>query len=164
MEAVPLSTLEQLAQVTLRQLRANPHFTHDLVYRDYHGFAKATLPDGLMRLTTSLYGVDPSCVQAEIVLAVKDLSDEIHMHEESTTYCRILGQGESFPKPKSAKIFRTDSWTPLSEGQTYIIPPKTPHGFSVSPGGVLYFFSLQTPPIQGDGKDDYVAVRVVSPK
>ncbi len=163
MEAVPLPTLEQIAQVTLRHLRCNSHFLNGLVYQDYHGFAKATLPHALMRLTTSIYSIDPSRVQAEMVLVVRDLSGEIHMHEESTTYCRILGRGESLPKPKAAKIFRTDIWTPLSEGQTYIIPPKTSHGFSVGTGGVLYFFSFQTPPIEKGGKDDYVRVEVTKP-
>ena len=122
---------------------------------DYHGFKKARLPEGLVAEVATAAGCKPEELQVEIASVHGDLTHEVHYHRDTTAFVACLGPAEKFPTPQKAQAF-IRKWFDFTVGQTVEIPPNTPHGFTVGEGGVLYFLSIQSPPIVGeDGQDDY---------
>ena len=76
---------------------------------------------------------------------------------DAHAYCTILGSEDNVAEPKGAHAFLKDRWSPVKAGDVVDVPPNTLHGFTVEPNGILYFLSLQSPPIErGDGHDDYI--------
>ncbi|MDB5189176.1 MAG: hypothetical protein JWL82_133 [Parcubacteria group bacterium] len=124
---------------------------------DYHGFSKVRLPEDVVEAVTQMHGKHSTDVQAELVAVHTDLSHEIHLHRNSCAYNVVLGKRDGFPNAKGAKVFLRDRWLDIRAGDQVEIPHGTTHGFTVKPGGLLYFLSVQTPPIVStEGEDDYV--------
>lgn len=123
---------------------------------DYHGFGKARFPEALLTEVLTPHKLTAEEVQIEVVKVEKDLTSEVHYHEETTAYCVVLGRNEHFPSPYRAKAF-LGIWITLVEGDVLSIPIGEPHGFTVGEDGHLYFLSVQSPPIlRGDGHEDYI--------
>lgn len=122
---------------------------------DYHGFLKARMPQDFLEEILSPYQLTEWDVQIEIVKVDTDLSNEIHYHEGSYAYIVCLGQEYKTEDPKLASAYLKDTWTPIQAGDVIRIAPTTAHGFTVEEGGVLVFLSVQAPPIERDGNDDY---------
>jgi mannose-6-phosphate isomerase-like protein (cupin superfamily) len=160
----PTSSFEKLRGIStdiLDKLKKTPAEEHSrlLSFQDYHGFSKTRLPDDVLEEVLSGAGLTNEQLQVEIVGVNSDLTHEVHLHKESDAYVIVLGRGTNFEGPKNAKQFQGGKWIEVSENQEIQIPKGTPHGFTVEDGGVLYFLSLQLPPIVDEqGDDDYVPV------
>ena len=103
--------------------------------------------------------------QIEIVRVVRDLRKQTHRHDRSEALNVMLGSRQHFPDPRHASMYlgmdEATTWSPVEAGESIIIPAGIVHGFTVeeSKGGILYFLSIQNPPIEdGHGNDDYVVV------
>jgi mannose-6-phosphate isomerase-like protein (cupin superfamily) len=152
-------TLERISAELLQRLRNEEGFGSSISLSDYHGFQKGRIPEEVMISLTAKYGTTPDDIQAEIVLVESDLSREVHRHSKAHAYCTILGEEEHFDNPNLGYAFRDNKWFEVDAGDNVDIPPNTAHGFTTRPGGVLYFLSLQSPPIESaDGHDDYQLV------
>jgi|GEM_PF-1591439 len=151
-ERIELGTLQQIAESILTKLKAASveESAELLKMNDYHGFLKSRLPEAFLSDILT-----PEQVQIEIVKVDRDLSKEIHYHEGSFAYCVCLGEEHRTENPRDAKAFFKDKWSPVHAGDIVAIPAGTPHGFTVENGGVLIFLSVQAPPIEQDGNDDY---------
>ncbi len=143
-----------IAEKVISQLH-DRDFISGLTWKNYHGFLKSRLPDVKFRLLAHELGFDAEKCQAEIVEVTKDLSKEIHLHRNSRAYCVVLGEKDGFADPLYASVFLGDEWKPVRVGDIVDIPPSTTHGFTIDKGGRLFFLSLQTPPIEHEGGDDY---------
>ncbi|MDB5190360.1 MAG: hypothetical protein JWN49_686 [Parcubacteria group bacterium] len=150
-------TLEQIANRILLKLKAASTLESErlLQMNDYHGFLKARMPQDFLDEILSPYQLTEENVQIEIVKVETDLSNEIHYHENSYAHIVCLGQEYKTEDPKLATAFIENAWVTVRAGYVIRIPPKTPHGFTVDDGGVLVFLSVQAPPIERDGNDDY---------
>ncbi len=129
-----------------------------LAWSEYHGFGKAVLPEPAHTALLHEFGYTPHDVQVEIVRVDRDLSDEIHHHEDATACILVLGPNEGFPTAVSALVYIAlmQAWGPAASGDRMTFLPGTLHGFTVRSGGILYFLSVQSPPITGpDGRNDY---------
>jgi len=126
---------------------------------EYHGFGKYRFDKEFLATIKALNDTDLSKIQAELVIVNRDLSDEIHHHKIADAYVTALGEAEHFQHAHNAEGFcgwdEDASWEPFKTGQALIIPKGMPHGFRVHDGGILYFLSVQSPPISGEGYDDY---------
>ncbi len=130
-----------------------------ILLKDYHGFAKARIPYNIVAKILAPHGITPEDVQAELVAVFTDLSQETHLHKEARAFVIILGDAEHVSMPHDAYGFVGDlGWCKVAAGQRFDVPPNTPHTFTVRPGGVLYFLSVQTPPIERGGGDDYFLI------
>lgn len=121
----------------------------------YHGFHKSRLPATFLQSVLAPYGLDAQDVQIEIVKVDADLTGEIHYHAQAHAFIRVLGPAEWLDAATEAVAYRDGTWKPIASGEEVDIPPGTAHGFSVEPGGLLWFLSVQAPPIVGEGTDDY---------
>ncbi len=157
METTQPETLQKIAESILEKLQnaSAEESARLLQMNDYHGFLKAKIPPDFLQEILSPYGLTPHEVQIEIVKVDRDLSNEIHYHESSHAYCVILGEKEKVENPRVAQAFLKNHWFPVSAGEIVSIPPQTPHGFTVGEGGHLVFLSVQAPPIEREGSDDY---------
>ena len=126
-----------------------------LRFEDYHGFQKSRLPDTFVRTILKPFGYQPEDLQIEVIWVVSDLRHELHYHKNSFAFLHILGSGDHFNNPKRAFGYNDRAWISLQAGDEWLIPPKTTHGFTVDPGGVMYFLSIQYPPIVYGAVDDY---------
>ncbi len=122
---------------------------------DYHGFLKTRMPADFIAEVLSEHQLTESEVQVELVKVDIDLSKEIHYHEHSYAYIVCLGRECKTEDPRSARAFLKDSWFPVQAGDVIQIPSQVPHGFTVGEGGVLIFLSVQAPPVEQNGVDDY---------
>ena len=128
---------------------------------DYHGFAKRRLPEHVLKPMLAPYGLTPRDIQVELVGVFDDLSREAHTHARAHALACVLGRREGLLEPVAGYAFVSDRWLEAISGMTIDIPPGTVHTFAVKPGGVLYFLSVQAPPIEdGAGGDDYVRVQI----
>lgn len=152
-----LGTLQRVAESILTKLKtaSSEESARLLQMNDYHGFLKSRLPKDFLRDVLTPFNLTPAQVQIEIVKVDRDLSNEIHYHEGSVAYCVCLGEEYRIENPRGAKAFLKDAWFPVHAGDVVAIPAGTPHGFTVDEGGVLIFLSVQAPPIERDGNDDY---------
>lgn len=156
-----MDTLKVITKNIIESLKGIPASKHAefFSFQDYHGFSKSRLPDSLLEKVLASSGLAKEQVQIEIVGVSSDLSDEVHLHEESDAFVVVLGPNTNFPEPSKASSFLNNVWVPISEDQEIKIPKGTPHGFTVSDGGSLYFLSVQSPPIVDEhGEDDYVKI------
>jgi hypothetical protein len=151
-----LSALEKVMPV-LKQI-VSCHSRDHLTFREYHGFYKATIPASWIGPALIHAGLRPAEVQAEIVWVTQDLRRQIHSHQKGNAVVVILNERYGFGDPLNASFYDGKSWNSISDSVIVRIPRGTPHGFTVGPGGELYFLSVQTPPISGPGHDDYVLV------
>ncbi len=101
------------------------------------------------------FGYEPNQLQIEIVQVNQDLSDQVHYHQFSHAFIYVLSNENNFPDPINALAYTNDQWESISKHYHSLISPNTPHGFTVKQNGLLYFLSVQTPPIVHDGFDDY---------
>jgi mannose-6-phosphate isomerase-like protein (cupin superfamily) len=152
-----LETLQSIAESILVKLKeASPEESKRLLQmNDYHGFLKSRFPEDFLSDILSPFQLTPAEVQIEIVKVDRDLSKEIHYHEASFAHCICLGEEYRVENPRGAKAYLKDSWSRVQAGDIVPIPAGTPHGFTVEEGGVLIFLSVQAPPIERDGNDDY---------
>lgn len=146
--------LFQAAWDILLSMRDNEIASYLRNMTDYHGFAKVRIPGDSFPQTSAIVEIGPNQVQAEIVRVDKDLSHEIHYHKRASAYVIVLGDWEGIPEPKNAKMFVNGEWKDIGKGFERFIPSGTPHGFTVN-GGILYFLSVQSPPILNESGDDY---------
>jgi mannose-6-phosphate isomerase-like protein (cupin superfamily) len=165
MYEVSFSTMDQIklkniTEEILGLFKSDLSFKDSIPMTDYHGFEKGRIPSGALEAIASKYSVTPDELQAEFVSVTKDLSDEVHIHHNSRAYCIILGEKEGLAPPKDGYVFLNDKWFPARADETIDIPPKTKHGFTVKPAGILHFLSVQTPPIEDNhGHDDYERIK-----
>ncbi len=123
---------------------------------DYHGFGKWRFPKKLTKHALGGMNLDVDKLQVEIIRVTTDLRHEVHLHKEAYAVTIVLGNWHHFLNPLFAQAYIGEQWEEVAENQVINIPPHTPHGFTVNGKGVLYFLSIQTPPIVGDdGRDDY---------
>lgn len=121
---------------------------------DYHGFAKQPMPEEFLKQFPSAEGVDLRDLQVDLVRVSTDLTSEVHFHAKASAYVVCLGSGQRLTSPCKAKVFLEDRWREFAEGETIEIPAGTLHGFTVDPGGIFYFLSVQSPPIGRHGEED----------
>lgn len=132
-----------------------------LRFADYHGFRKSRPPESIVTGILQARRLPAPAFQIDVVSVETDLTHEVHYHEHACAYVIVLGTTSGFPDPQGGYVFLQNSWNVVSAGQEVFIPPGVPHGFTVNPGGHLYFLSVQSPPIvRDDGHDDYVRIRV----
>ena len=157
MARVAPEILEQIGQSILTTLKdSNAQDAQRIVQVvDYHGFIKSRIPSDFLEKVLAPFHVGLADIQIEIVQVNTDLSKEIHYHKDSFAYVVCLGHEHKTEDPKGAKVFLNGAWAPIHMGDVVQIPPGTPHGFTVAEGGVLVFMSVQSPPIEHGGDDDY---------
>lgn len=126
-----------------------------LEFVDYHGFQKSRFSEDLLNEMLRPFHCTADDVQVEFIHVTSDLTDEVHYHEGSIAFVYVLGATEGFAEPQDAIAYKDGAWIAMKQGEWWMIPPKTVHGFSVLPGGELYFLSVQTPPIVHGTSDDY---------
>jgi hypothetical protein len=157
--AIPLRTLSSIAEEIAADLAMSGRSaSRDLLdsMSDYHGFWKKSLPPDYVARFSSASRLDLRDIQADIVRVTTDLTAEVHFHAKASAFVVCLGHREGFPDPSKAKTFAAGSWKPLVGGERLEIPAGEPHGFTVDSGGVLYFLSVQSPPVNRAGhEDDY---------
>lgn len=154
-------TLQNIAQEVVGLFHSDVTFKDTITMKDYHGFQKARIPLEDLENIVKKYSITTELLQVELVKVTQDLSDEIHIHHISQAYCIVFGDNEGLEPPKDAFVFINDHWSPVKQREAILITPKTKHGFTVKPGGILYFLSVQTPPIENKhGQDDYEKVFV----
>lgn len=123
---------------------------------DYHGFWKSRLPPAFVQPILEPYHLRAEEVEIEIVKVDTDLSSEVHYHEHAHAVICALGQAEGMETAEGALVYQGGGWRKIQSGEEIDIPPGTPHGFSVEHDGVLWFLSVQAPPIVShQGADDY---------
>lgn len=155
-------TLQKITEEILSLFRSSATFKDTIPMKDYHGFEKGRIPSEALETIAARYAVTAEELQVELVRVTKDLSDEVHVHHHSRAYCIILGKQEGLETPRDAFAYIDNQWSSVREGEAINIPPQTAHGFTVKRGGILYFLSVQTPPIEdGHGHDDYERVERV---
>lgn len=155
-------TLNQIGEAVL-EILTRPNFSNRLTWKDYHGFLKARIPQQDFVAIAHQHHFDAEAYQAEIVEVKKDLSDEVHLHRNSRAFCIVLGQHHGFHEARKAFTYLNDQWNPVKAGDVIDILAGTPHGFTIQPGGELFFLSIQTPPIEGVSGDDYEKVEDAPP-
>jgi mannose-6-phosphate isomerase-like protein (cupin superfamily) len=159
MPSLDARVLEPLSKDIVKLFRDRSGYAQSIPLTDYHGFQKGKVPSEDIGRLASEYGVNPNQIQAELVLVNSDLSGEVHKHSKAHAYCTILGSTDGVDDPRNAFAFLADNWSPVRAGNVADIPPNTPHGFTIKPPGILYFLSVQSPPIEGKGgHDDYIRV------
>lgn len=155
------SHVREVAVLIVREIQgmSAEQFMGMLTFRDYHGFRKATLSENFLRPLLNALDLRPAAFQAEIVEVTRDLRHEVHEHHYAHAYVVCLGANEHVPPPLKAMAYFGGSWRTINIGAEIDVPPRTPHGFTVSEGGHLIFLSIQSPPIEMPGKsDDYFPV------
>jgi hypothetical protein len=125
----------------------------------YHGFYKYRFSKEFLKEIQILQGLDLDLIQIELIGVQSDLRHEIHYHEHSAAYVMVVGELEHLPTARNAFAYcgwpEDKGWEPIDSTQALEIPQRTRHGFTVEEGGILYFISVQSPPITGAGYDDY---------
>ncbi len=102
------------------------------------------------------YGLSENEVQVEVVRVTTDLANELHYHQKAHAHVIVMGSAENVDEPVRAQGYIEGVWSPVVSSQVIDIPPGTKHGFTVGEQGVLWFLSVQSPPIVDDsGQDDY---------
>jgi mannose-6-phosphate isomerase-like protein (cupin superfamily) len=155
---IPYRTLKNIGADILRVLQCmSPEAVSGvLTMVDYHGFWKSRLPHNLLQPVLGPYRLQPHELQIEIVKVDTDLTAEVHYHEFAHAVIYALGEGQGFDAASRALAFQEGEWRRIQSGAEIDIPPGTPHGFTVERGGVLWFLSVQAPPIVSHvGADDY---------
>lgn len=155
-DVVTPSVLESISRDISGILKKQGRVSRTLRFDEYHGFRKSRLPTSLLTSVLNPRNFTETAVQIEVVHVETDLTHEVHFHKEASAYITILGEEFGFPNPREARAFLSKDWFVVAPCQELIIPAGTLHGFTVSPGGQLYFLSVQSPPIvRDDGHDDY---------
>ena len=130
---------------------------HSVAWANYHDFLKARLPEERVEQVVRRYGKKPSDVQVELVTVNRDLTDKVHKHPNSRAFNVILGATEGFENARGALAYLENRWFNIRTGDYIEIPQEVRHGFTVEPGGILHFLSVQGPPIVSEnGQDDFV--------
>jgi mannose-6-phosphate isomerase-like protein (cupin superfamily) len=155
---IPYRTLKSIGDDILSVLRRlSPDSVSGMISMiDYHGFRKSRLPHGFLQPILAPYQLETDDAEIEIVRVDTDLTGEVHYHEYAHAVIAALGGAEGFENAQRALAYHGEGWRRIQSGEELDIPPGTPHGFSVERGGVLWFLSIQAPPIVNHhGADDY---------
>lgn len=147
--------LQQIADNLLDWMRENKSIERDTVFEDYHGFQIGNLSDDFVNQELQPFHLTLDDVEVDFVKVSSDLKDQIHFHEGSAAYVYVLGFAEGFQEASGAIVYKNGTWVEVKSGESWLIEPYSVHGFSVEPGGILYFLSVQSPPIVQGTKDDY---------
>jgi hypothetical protein len=127
-------------------------------FTKFHGFLKAGIPKDILDPLVRTLSLRPGQVQVEVAGVLEDLAREVHIHERTRAHVTCVGENFGLPNPRDAYAFLAGRWTPMRLGENLDIPAGIEHGFTVDPGGCLYFLSVQSPPlISEDGTEDYIA-------
>jgi len=160
-KAARMKRLEKLAHGIIPTMRAHIQNLNDLKMVEYHGFQKCSFKDipaiySLLRDT----GYDTRSLQIEVIKVERDQSNEIHFHKHSDAFVVVLDHGLGFRDPCNARAYINGAWKEVLPQDAIPIPRGTRHGFTVDNGGVLWFLSVQSPPITDfmGTRDDYVRV------
>ncbi len=160
MQGLPPGALRLLADHTLPGilwLQTYDPTRIESQFEDYHGFEKVRLSNDFLAGAAQDLLFNPRLIQPEVVRVTGDLTDQVHVHDNAFAHCVVLGAAYGCPDPSGAYCYLGGGWSEIQGcGQIVLIPPGTPHGFTVRKGGVLWFLSVQSPPIKDDhGYDDY---------
>ena len=155
LRAMPEEAIESLMFIMDLPQEGIPQRLRESGHGEYHGHGKYRFSKKFLSGIRALRGQDLSKVQAELVCVKRDLSHEIHHHKKSEAYVIGLGQEEHLPNAKGAQVYSGSEWSSFETGDRESFPTGLAHGFRVLNGGILYFLSLQSPPISGEGYDDY---------
>lgn len=129
--------------------------------RNYHGFGVSRLSEPLLASLLYDFGFEPKDVQVEVVRVDCDLTHEIHIHREATAVIAVLGPAEHLDSPRSGLAYYGNRWVELSAVDELEFPPECPHTVTITePNGLIYFLSVQAPPIRRPDSDDYFRVRL----
>lgn len=131
--------------------------------KDYHGFMKAPLPLRTMKRILHPYNLAPEAVQIEVVTVLADLTHEAHVHRLAHAFIMVLGKKQYFDEPRYGYALCGNTWISVTAGQIINVPPGTPHTVTILPTGIVHFLSVQAPPIECDGKDDYYRIALAIP-
>ncbi len=134
----------------------DPHMTK------YHDFEKFRLPEDFLRgiiaerQYAGLDGLTPDMIQLEIAKVTGDLRHQVHRHLRSNAVVIILGGLNPFPLALNARMYYGTGWFSIGSQEVIRIHAGIFHGFTVGKGGILYFLSVQSPPLMKEGEyDDY---------
>jgi len=158
---VELRRLVNLMRVRMTRSEILSLIQHRFV--EYHGHHKFEIGNLLMTQEDDL--VDRDRVLIEIVRVDEKTNPDrqVHVHRNSNAIALILGEKHHFPFPAPyALVFSAElnRWIATGASETFTFEAGTPHGFTVEKKGALYFLSVQSPPIERNGKDDYEIVEV----
>lgn len=157
MNRTNISDLRHIAQsiISLFTNDKTNELQKNLTFIDYHGFAKSRLPENVIAEVLKPFSYSSEQLQIEIVRVNNDLTDQVHYHQFSHAFICVLSKENNFHAPINALAYKNDKWVEIDKNYQDFIYPNTPHGFTVSKNGLLYFLSVQTPPIVHNGFDDY---------
>lgn len=151
--------IQHVTQAVLEEVSramARDHFVFD--FADFHGFKKSALPAQIVDPIRQRFGFSERELQIEVAGVLTDLTHEIHSHRRSQAHVTCIGENFGLPDPRDGYIFLGQRWFPMKLGDSFDIPTSVEHGFTVDEGGLLYFLSVQSPPlVSEDGQEDYVA-------
>lgn len=155
MESTIVQILENITIKIVQQLNQNKQDITSYVFQNYHDFEKYLVPEDMYFQLTRSLGYPSKQLQVEIVKVDKDLTNQVHYHKHADAYIYILGSNQGFPNAAQAFRYKDTHWQQIHSDQKFIIPHGEPHGFTVTTNGILYFLSIQTPPISSEEYDDY---------
>jgi len=160
---VPSNILHSIGVDLLDLCRRGESEIHRLSMKDYHGFKKCRVPPTVLDPILATYEVSPIDVQIEIVSVLCDLIHETHIHKVANAYIMVLGAVDRFDDPVDAYALRGKKWMAVTPGQIIDVPACIPHTVTVLSGGIVHFLSVQSPPIERNGGDDYYKVTSSTP-
>lgn len=142
---VDMSSLEWIASRACQRLKnmTAPEVEAMLVMVHHEGFSKAMIPETFLQEELLGHGLSPQDVQLDVV----HVESHVHVHQQLATVVVGLGPDEHFMEPCRAEMFLPRSRRPVHQDEVIPIPGGTRHGFTVKPGGSLYFLSVRSSPI-----------------
>ena len=133
---------------------SNPlsHFSTGAYWREYHNFQKCEVSENFYAETGFVRG------QVQVELAYSEPSLEFenqHYHEGTEAVNFILGKKEGFPDPGLGSCIVVNGVATLAYPR-YVahFRPGDLHTFHGGKDG-LYFLSVQSPPLERNGYDDF---------
>ncbi len=152
------ATLDQLKVVTAVVLRALGQMQPEvrdkmLTTVKYHGFQKSRFPEAFLRQVLTPQGLTSQDVQVEVVYVDEHSPHALHHHVHTNAMVAVLGGSEHFDEPVAAEIYE-GIWVNAEVEDLFLLPAGRKHGFMVGTGGRLWFLSVQSPPIVGEGRDE----------
>jgi len=157
MKPSALPQLNRIAEAVLERVRLAGGVA-PMMFTNFHGFLKSGLPNDVVGDVLRQFGLTPEMVQIEVAGVLTDLTHEIHTHQRTEAHVTCIGEDFGLPNPRGGYAFLRDRWVPVKLGDVFQIAVNVAHGFTVDPGGILYFLSVQSQPlVSPDGQEDYVA-------
>lgn len=118
------------------------------LYRN--GFERISVKKEFLEPWRDRCDVDRMAVE---IITVKDLTTEVHYHDNAHAIITILGENEGFPEPHGSfyVLGQKDVQIPAASGITLDVSPGMIHGFGCPNGSnPLTFLSVQSKKIELD--------------